>query len=133
VPMISPTGRRSFTLIEVLVCVVILSSGIIFIFQSFFTCLDAYDRYLTYYNIMPWANEQLWLAQNEINRGIAPGSYDKEGEFSYEGKAFFWHLSSRLVDKKEILCRLDLTISWQRARKAMTMKRYAYAYHAALK
>lgn len=131
--MTSRTGRRSFTLIEVLVCVAILSSGIIFIFQSFFTCLDAYDRYLTYYNIMPWANEQLWWAQNEITRGTVPESYNREGEFSYEGKAFFWQLASRLVDKKEKLCRLDLTISWQRARKPMTMKRYAYAYHASLK
>jgi prepilin-type N-terminal cleavage/methylation domain-containing protein len=118
-------GRRSFTLIEVLVCVAVLSTGIVFIFQSFFTCLNAFNRYVTYYNIMPWMNEQLWTRQDEMSRRGMYFSQD-QGEFNYEGKAFHWRLVSRLVDKKEKLCRLDLTVSWQEARRPMKMKRYAY-------
>ena len=124
--MISRTGRRSFTLIEVLVCVVILAVGITFVFQSFFTCLNAFSRYVTYLNIMPWMSEQLWQAEDEIIRAGTPVSYSNQGEFSYEGKKLSWQLVSSLIDKEEGLYRLDLTISWQEARKQMTINRYAY-------
>lgn len=124
--MMSRTGRRSFTLIEVLVCVAVLSAGIVFVFQSFFTCLNAFNQYSSYYNIMPWMNEQLWRWQDEISRR---GMYfsQNQGEFKYEGKTFYWRLANRLVDKKEKLCRLDLIVSWQESRRSMAIKRYAYA------
>jgi len=124
--MMSRIGRRSFTLIEVLVCVVILSVGITLVFQSFFTCLNAFNRYTTYLNIMPWMSEQLWQAEDEINRAGTLVSYNNQGEFSYEGKKFSWQLVSSLIDKEEGLYRLDLTVSWQEATKLMTINRYAY-------
>jgi len=124
--MMSRIGRRSFTLIEVLVCVVVFSVGIIFIFQSFFTCLNAFSRYATYLNIMPWMNEQLWRAEDEIIRTGTPVSSGNQGEFSYEGKKFSWQLVSGLIDKTEGLYRLDLTVSWQEATKLMVMNRYVY-------
>jgi prepilin-type N-terminal cleavage/methylation domain-containing protein len=124
--MMLRTGRRSFTLIEVLVSVAILSVGIVFIFRSFFTCLNAFGRYVTYLNIMPWMNEQLWRAEDEIIRTGKPVSPSNQGEFTYEGKKFSWYLVSSPVDKNERLYRLDLAVSWQEARKQMTLNRYAY-------
>ncbi len=125
--MMLRTGRRSFTLIEVLVSVAILSVGIVFIFRSFFTCLTAFGRYTNYYNILPWMNEQLWRAEDEIIRTGKPVSLSDQGEFTYEGNKFSWNLVSSLVDKEEKLYRLDLTVSWQEARKHLTLNRYAYA------
>lgn len=124
--MILRIGRRGFTLVEVLVCAAILSVGITLIFQSFFTCLNAFSRYTNYLDIMPWINEQLWRAEDEIIRTGGLQTLGNQGEFIYQGKKFSWQLANSLVDKEEKLYRLDLTVSWQEARKQITLSRYAY-------
>jgi prepilin-type N-terminal cleavage/methylation domain-containing protein len=125
--MMSRIGRRSFTLIEVLVCVAILSAGIIFVFESFFTCLNAFGRYANYLNVFPWMNEKLWQAEDEIVRQQRATFLENQGEFESGGKTFYWQLTSNLVDKDAKLYRLDLTVSWQEANKKRELRRQIYA------
>ena len=125
--MISRIGRRSFTLIEVLVCVAILSAGIIFVFESFFICLNAFGRYTNYLNVLPWVNEKLWQAQDQIVYQQMTSISPNQGEFESGGRKFFWQLSSNPVDKDASLYRLALTVSWQEANKTTKLQRQIYA------
>lgn len=120
-------GRRGFTLIEVLVCVAILATGIIFIFESFFSCMNAFGRYTNYLNILPWVNEKLWRAEDEIVRQGKTALLENQGEFNYSGRTFLWQLASNLVDKDAKLYRINLLVSWQEANKKIQLSRHIYA------
>ncbi len=70
--MTSSTGnnKRGFTFIEVMIALVVLSTGIVLVYKSFFLCVD----YLNNLSTRVYATHLLDSRIAEINRSLAKGT-----------------------------------------------------------
>ncbi|MDD5466092.1 MAG: prepilin-type N-terminal cleavage/methylation domain-containing protein [Candidatus Omnitrophica bacterium] len=118
-------GNKGFTLIEVMVTTVVLSLGTVLIYGAFFTSLDAFNRYTNYLNLIPWMDEQLWQAQDGLNKFGALAQLQTTGEFQKSGKTFSWGLNYSLIDGG--LYKIDLDLYWQQGQRKAGLSRSAYA------
>ena len=109
------SAKRGFTLIEVMVACAVLSIGIVFIYESFFRLLEAFDYYENYVRIAPIANEKMWQAQDALERLGPQAQIDTQGEFLNRNKHFSWKLAYGLVEQEERgnLYQIDLSISFK--------------------
>ena len=117
--MIFPTGnnQKGFTFIEVMVTLVVLSSGIVFIYRSFFLCAD----YLTRLSLRLDANQVLDNKISDIKCYVKDShdlSFSRSGilsvlEFNHKQVQFFYQIDLVAVLGMEKLYRLDVRLSWE--------------------
>jgi prepilin-type N-terminal cleavage/methylation domain-containing protein len=117
---------KGFTLIEVMVASAILAFGTVFIYEALFKCLDAYNYYECYLNVLPWMDEKIWQVQDELSNS---GNFSEEtsGEFVNKNRKFLWDLSIAGSGQESGLFKIDLKTSWQSGRKRLSLSRSAYA------
>lgn len=118
-------GNRGFTLIEIMISTVVLSLGAVLIYGAFFTSLDSFNRYTDYLSLIPWMDQQLWQAQDNLTKSGALARIPTTGEFQKSGKAFRWGLSYGLID--DGLYKIDLDLHWQQGQREAGLSRSAYA------
>ncbi len=127
--MMLRTGNRGFTLIEIMVATAVLSLGTVFIYEAFFSSLDAFNYCSNYLNVASWMDEKVWQAQEALGRFGPQAKIQTAGMFTSNNKDFKWSLSNRLIDKKEGLYRIDLALSWQEGSRKRKLTRAAYALY----
>ncbi len=117
--MTSPIGNNSkgFTFVEVMVTLVVLSSGIVFIYKSFFLCAD----YLTRLSLRLDANQLLDNKITEIKRYVS-GSHDlsfsRSGiipveAFNHRTIQFFYQTELSPIIGSEDLYQMNVSLSWE--------------------
>ncbi|MFC1645931.1 prepilin-type N-terminal cleavage/methylation domain-containing protein [Candidatus Omnitrophota bacterium] len=119
--------RRGFTLIEIMVTVVILSFGILAIYESLFISLDAFNYYSNYLNAQRWANEKVWELQNQLLLSEPLTADDNRGAFTINNKNFNWSVSIKPIDMKYGLYKLDVSLFWQEGSRERFVYRGAFA------
>ena len=128
-----PAHRRSkaaFTLVEVMVATVVLALGTVFISESLFISLDAYNYYARYLSVLAWADEKVWEAQDSLTRFGSAATIPTTGKFSEKNKNFTWYLAYTPVEADGSLYRLDFELSWQEGFRKARLQRSTYAiYH----
>ena len=117
--MTLPIGNNSkaFTFIEVMVTLVVLSSGIVFIYKSFFLCAD----YLTRLSLRLDANQLLDNKITEIKRYVKDNhdlSFSRSGilpleEFNHKTVQFFYQTELNPILGSDELYELDVKLSWE--------------------
>lgn len=135
--MILPTGKTAFLrslrnmrglgLVEVLLCVVILSTGLVAVYRPLLRSLgilfDAENRVLA--NRL--SHNQIWQIQEEMKRkGELPIIPAKE-ILTYRDKAFEFNAGAMALDKDKTLYRLETKTSWQTGNQRKSIYRTAYA------
>jgi len=120
-------GNKGFSLMEVMVTTVVLSLGTVLIYGAFFTSLDAFSRYTNYIKLIPWMDEQLWRAQDDLSKFGASAQIQTAGEFQKSGKSFNWGLNYSLID--DGLYKIDLDLYWQQGQRKAGLSRSAYAQY----
>ena len=125
--MISRTGSRAFTLIEVMVAVAVLALGMLFIYQGFLNSLDVFDYYASYLDLAPLANEKIQQAQDELRRLGSQAKIETRGEFFKGAKPVDWDLSYDLIDAESGLYKIGLAFSWKSSVRRARILRSAYA------
>ncbi len=118
-------GNKGFTLMEIMATTVVLSLGTVLIYGAFFTSLDAFSRYANYLNLIPWMDEQVWQAQDNLSKFGALARIQTSGEFQKSGKVFNWGLNYSLIDGG--LYKIDLDLYWQQGQRKAGLSRSAYA------
>ena len=128
-------GSKGFSLIEVMVATATLSLGTVLIYEAFFISLDSFNYYSNYLSVIPWMDEKIWQAQDDLSKFGAltqigttdePRTFDKvRGEFQKAGKAFRWNLNYSPID--DGLYRIDLNLYWQEGQRKVRLLRSAYA------
>lgn len=118
-------GTKGFTLMEVMVSTVVLSLGTVLIYSSFLTSLDSFNRYVNYLNVIPWMDQRLWLAQDDLNRLGDAAVISPAGDFQKAGRDFKWSLNYSPVDDN--LYQVNLELSWQQGSRKAGLARSAYA------
>ena len=132
--MTSRTGnnKRGFTLIEVMIATVILALGTTFLSQSFFITLDSYNYCSRYLQVLSWADEKVWEAQQSLSEQGPAATLSNTGNFTEKGRNFVWYLSYSPVDANGSLYKIDFEMSWQEGSRKARIQRSTYALYEQL-
>lgn len=127
--MISSTGnnRLGFTFIEVMVALVVLATGIVFIYKSFFLCVD----YLSRLTVRLHANELVDEKMADISRlfhetadiTAASGTSVVEEEINHQKIRFTYHVGFEPVINNDNAFRVKVQLSWEDAGRPMKTSR----------
>ena len=128
--MMSRTGNKGFTLIEVMVATAVLSLGIVLIYEAFFISLNSFDYCYNYLNVSPLMDEKIWEAQDGITCSGTLTGTATNGEFTSGVSVRKWILSYDVLDKDQALYKIDLEVSWQEGKRKIILSRNAYALYA---
>lgn len=120
-------GNKGFSLIEVMFATAILSLGTVLIYEAFFISLDSFNYYSNYLSVIPWMDEKIWQAQDDLNKFGALTQIGTTDEFQKAGKAFRWNLNYYPID--DGLYRIDLNLYWQEGQRKVKLLRSAYAMY----
>lgn len=135
--MISKTGKvplsrllcnaRGLGLIEILLCVVLLSTGLVAVYRPLLKSLgilyDTESRILA--NRL--SHNQIWKIQEEMRRkGELPEIPARE-IVTYRDKAFEFSAGATPLDKDKTLYRLETRTSWQYGSRKRSLYRTVYA------
>ena len=119
--------KFGFTLVEIMVTVVILSLGILAIYESFFVSLDAFNYYVNSLNAQAWISERIWDFQNQLIVIEFLELGDKRGSFIANDKDFHWSVYVNPVDEEYDVYKLDVSLFWQEGKRERFLYRAAYA------
>ncbi|MFH1867402.1 MAG: prepilin-type N-terminal cleavage/methylation domain-containing protein [Candidatus Omnitrophota bacterium] len=121
--------RTGFTMIEVMVATVVLSLGTVLIYEIFFKSLDISRYCSNYLNVVSWADERIWQAQDDVSRFGDLVNISSADDFISNEKEFHWNLSYNLLDMEAGLFRIDGSLSWQEGERKRKISRTAYALY----
>ena len=112
----SRTGNnRGFSLLEVLVATVILSTAAVLLFPSFFMASDALGIARDQLVAQPWADNKLWEDSRVLEQAGAGAVGSERGEVLLGKRLYVWE---RRCDEVEPgLQALTLTLRWTAAGK----------------
>ena len=131
--MISRTGnKRSFSLIEVLSAVAVLSLGFVFIYQVYFVFLDLFSYYKDYLQLGLILDEKLWETEQIFRYNPQIQDIQTNGIFKIDNKDFHWNLNYDLLDKESTLYRIDLNLKGQEGKRRFNLKRSSFIFYQPL-
>ena len=117
---------KGFTLMEVMVATAVLSLGSLFIYQSFFSVLRAFDYCSGYIAGANFLQEKLWEGTESIRHGGALGA-ETEGEFTVGARNFTW--STDLAKVNDRLYEVDVAVRWRSGKQQNEVSRSTYALY----
>ena len=103
-------SNRSFSLIEVLITVSILSILVIFIFRALNTCLSATRFSQNISTACLLAEFKLWETELKA-KGASSGDFTQGGREDINGKEFAWSCDTKKLGDSKLL-RLDFKTFW---------------------
>lgn len=118
-------GRGGFTFFEVIVTVAVLATGLVFVYQSLLTCLDAHVSYRSRLAVSSWMDEKVWETQERLLRGGEEMPPDAEGELELRNRNVSWRMSIGVAREPD-LYRLNLSCSWKEGSRAAQLSREVY-------
>lgn len=123
--------HQGFTLIEVMVTVVVLSLGIVLIYEALFTSVNAFSYCSNYFKTASWTEEKIWQAQDNLSRLGPLAKVDTAGAFISRNRKFNWHLSYKVIDDKSTLYlyKIDFSLLWAEGKRKTKLIRTAYAIY----
>ena len=127
----SESKKRSFTLLELIVTVVILSSGILFIYKGFLSSLDVSYYVKHYLYAQLWTEEKLYDIDEEFRTYKAAFLPQASGSFNEGNKNFSWQAAYSLIGSTEKMSLYDVTlvVSWKEGRRNINLARSKYIYY----
>ncbi|MFH1478838.1 MAG: prepilin-type N-terminal cleavage/methylation domain-containing protein [Candidatus Omnitrophota bacterium] len=124
--IISITG---FTLVEVMAATMILSLGLVLIYQSFFLSLDIYNYYSDYLAVSSFAGEKICEAEVSLERYGDNASPDTSGVFNIRNRLFNWKIDYDRIGEEPDLYKIEFNTLLKRGSKKIKFSRYAYVLH----
>jgi prepilin-type N-terminal cleavage/methylation domain-containing protein len=121
--------KEGFTLLEVIAATAILSLGIVFIYQAFFTSLDTFSYCANYLDVGSWSNEKIWEVQNKIKCFGPSVPIETTGSFTKRNRNFEWGLSYGLIDMAADLYEINLAVLQQEGKRRVVLVRTAYVVY----
>lgn len=128
--MILRIGNKGFTLLEVMLTTVVLSLGATLIYQSFFISLDSFNYSDTVLKTIPWMDEKIWAAQDNLTHFGPEAVLEAGGELKTSGgKNIIWNLSYNSISGIDNLYQVDLKLFWPQGYRKIELSRSAYAIY----
>ena len=112
-----------------MVATAVLSISTVFITESFFISLDAYQYCSHYLNVVSWADDKIWEAQDSLNHFGLSANIETSGKLVSKNKNFVWNLTYAPADDTGFLYKIDLVLSWEEGTRNRKLQRSAYAIY----
>jgi len=118
----------SFTLIEVMITVVILITGILFIYRSFFSSLNISSYAKHYIYALVWSDSKMEDIESNLKRFKIPVFPKTSGVFKMHNKKFLWSLTYSLLAATENMdmYEVDLRIGWKEGKRNVKLEKSTY-------
>ncbi|MEI7998137.1 MAG: prepilin-type N-terminal cleavage/methylation domain-containing protein [Candidatus Omnitrophota bacterium] len=108
--------RKGFTFIEIMVALMILSSGIVMIYKSFFSCVD----YLSYLTCRLYASQMIESKIADVSRSYREnqgvffdrGATTETVEVNHKWIDFNYAIETSPVSGMDYVYRLNVALSW---------------------
>lgn len=123
--------RKGFTLVEVMVATVVLSLGVVMVYESFFISVDTFNYYLHSLQLNTWMSEKIWEAKNYLEHQKTTASIDTTGECSDAGLSCKWDMAYDLIGETEKcnLYHIALNVNLYENKRNTRLSRSAYALY----
>ena len=123
--------RSTFTLVETLVAVAVLSFGLILVCQGFLVVLGGFSYATDYLNILLWMDTKLWNAHDKLVHYRTLVADDNAGTVIIDGRQFNWALSYNLIEGTDemSLYELSLRVFWREGVRKANLLRTQYALY----
>lgn len=119
-------SRSGFTLFEVVVTAVILSVGMVAIYEALAVSVDAFGYYRNRLTVQSWMDRKIWEVGDALMQTEGGPIGSQTDTFRSDGKDIRFHLTPRtVIDGK--LYELNLKCSWRQGRRNVSVSRVAYA------
>jgi len=120
-----------FSLVELAVAVVILSLGILIVYEGFLISLRGFYQCKYYLGTQAWIDEKLWDIGDNLGRYNTFLAEDNTGTFRIGNKKFNWSLSYSLLEqtKKASLYEVRLNVFWEEGTNRVNVKRATYVLY----
>ncbi len=119
-------GRGGFTLFEIIVTVVILSVGLVAIYEAFIVSANGFGYYSNTLTVQSWMDKKIWEAQDVLVRGGSEAAVSESGTFESGNKDVQFDLKKRAVIDGS-LYELRLECLWREGGRDVSVSRVAYA------
>ena len=124
--ILSAGSKRGFTLFEIVVAVVILSVGIVAIYEALIVSVNGFSYYTNALTVQSWMGKKLWKAQDQLARGGSESTVDESGTFQSGNKDIQFNMKKHsVIDGR--LYELKLECSWREGGRNVIVSRAAYA------
>ncbi len=121
--MMSKTGIKGFTLIEVMFAVCILTLSTMVIQEGFLRSATLFGRYANTLIAKAWMEQKLW----EIKEGLVyvpvPDLGGQSGSFQESKKSFEWSLDTGYARQGRDLYTLNFVVSWNEGNRLVRVTR----------
>ena len=107
----------------------VLALGALFVYQPLIMYLDVFDYYASYAPVSVWMSQRMWEAKDAVMRQGSIGAASSSGEFMVGARNYSWHLSQEPLDVEQGLHKIELTVSWKRAKRTPILTRTAFALY----
>ncbi len=107
--MISKTGNKGFTLIEVMVTVSVLALGTILIQQGLLRSATVLNHYSNLLTVQRWNHERFWASRDSLFYTKDAGEGKLSGSFTQANREFHWTESDQLEGQAY---RVTLDLQW---------------------
>lgn len=124
-----PAGNQGFTFVEVMVTLVILSSGIVFIYKTFFLCADYLSRLSLRLQAVELLDEKIdtmaRLLKEKGGMAFSPGDASVVRTVQNKSVTFQYVVDVAQVPGFEDVWRCDVGISWPETGRQSQLSRSA--------
>jgi len=127
--------KSGFTLIEVMITIVLLATGVIAVYNAFSVSLRGLNYYSDYLCVFPLIDDKFMCAQNALSSSGRVEDRDAGGNFRIGNRDFTWNVAYSLEDEvnnAEVLSRLyriNLYVMFYSGRKQVNLSRTGYALY----
>lgn len=124
-------SSSGFSLVELVVAVVILSLGILIVYEGFLISLRGFYQCKYYLGTQAWIDEKLWDIGDNLGRYNTFLAEDNAGTFKIGNKKFNWSLSYSLLEqtKEASLYEVRLGVFWEEGKNRVNVKRATYVLY----
>lgn len=120
--------KIGFSLIELIVATVILSVGIVIVYQGFLISLEGFNYCIDYLNTQQWMDEKMWEVKDQLIHYRTLLTEDNTGTFMRDNKKFKWDLSYHLIEgiEEKGLYEINLNVFWNEGERGVSATRSTY-------
>jgi len=119
-------GQRGFTLIEILLCVVILTTGLIVIYRPMLSSLEALNYVYCRLEASDMISEKIWEIQQYAYEKGAMLQRMTRGVTMGRNRVYNYQMNSKSIGQKDNLFEVDYGLTWREGGKRKSLNRVAY-------
>ena len=123
--------KRGFSFVELMAVVVILSLGILIVYEGYLVSLRGFDYCRNYLTVQPWIDQKLWDVCDRISHYNTLLAENMAGTFVIQKRRFNWSLNYNLLEqiKNKSLYKIELNVFWQEGVSRVNVRRGTYALY----